>query len=60
MTAQEKELEIVFVRQLERDGDRLYRASYFEDHFVKSISPDDLSLDHFAPEGFQQGRLSFD
>jgi len=60
MTAQEKELEIVFVRQIERDGDRLYRASYFEDHFVKSISPEDLSLDHFAPEGFHQGCLSFD
>jgi hypothetical protein len=60
MTAQEKELEIVFVRQIERDEDHFYRASYFEDHFVKSISPEDLSLNYFAPEGFQQGRLSFD
>ena len=60
MTAQEKELELVFVRQIERDEDHLYRASYFEDHFVKSISPEDLSLDHFAPDGFQQGLLSFD
>jgi modification methylase len=60
MTAQEKELEIVFVRQIERDEDHLHRASYFEDHFVKSISPEDLSLDHFASEVFQQGRLSFD
>ncbi len=42
MTAQEKELQLCFASQVEIGGDHLFRASYYDDHFIKSISPKDL------------------
>lgn len=51
MTSQEQELQIVFVRQVEKEEEHSYRASYFGDFFVKSISPENLSPERFDPEG---------
>jgi modification methylase len=53
MTAQEKDLRLVFVRQVEKIEDHFLRASYLDDHLVRSISPEDLSPERFSPEGLQ-------
>ena len=53
MTAQEKELQIVFVRQVEKNEEHSYRALYFDDLFIKAISPENLSPERFDPEGLQ-------
>ncbi len=51
MTAQEKELQLVFARQVEKGENHIFRTSYFDDRFVKSISPENLSPDRFDSEG---------
>jgi modification methylase len=53
MTAQEKELRLVFVRQVEKVEEHSLRASYFDDLFIRSISPEELSPERFSPEGLQ-------
>jgi len=53
MTAQEQELQFVFVRQVEKVKEHTFRASYFDDQFIQSISPEDLTPERFDPEGLQ-------
>jgi len=53
MTAQEKKLRLVFVRQVEKVEEHSLRASYFDDLFIRSISPEELSPERFSPEGLQ-------
>lgn len=53
MTAQEKELRLVFVKQVEKGEGHSLQASYFDDLFIRSISPEELSPERFSPEGLQ-------
>jgi modification methylase len=42
ITSQEKDLKIVFVKQVEKYEDHYFRVSYFDDDFVRSIKPEEL------------------
>ncbi len=44
MTAQEQDLQILFVEQIEKSGEQSFRVSYFDPQYIKSIAPEDLAI----------------
>jgi len=60
MTAQEKELKLSFVKEIDELQSNLFQASYFNDHQIKNIRPEEMSLDSFDPESFIQNTIAFE
>ena len=59
MTRQEQELKLPFVRSVTEAGENCFKVTYFDDHYIRGLKPEQLDLDYLTYDQGIQSRLSF-